>query len=213
VNLWTILETLVPSSKNKSKVQNVCDSVIPILLLKYFNKLISNLFNDFNRWNEDIINSYIKGIDAKHSILKFALFLVCDQYSSERSQLYSELDSFVLLRNRAFKLSQILSKQEKISKSLERHEMNVLWQIRRVYRTRNMIVHSGKSPRYINILVENTHDYIDQVTSEIIAMTTSNFKINYLEQAFELGKILYSELKKQIKNSSKPEDYIEGIIR
>jgi hypothetical protein len=215
VNLWTILETLVPSSKNKSKVQNICDAIIPILLLKYFQKLISNLFNDYRRWNEELIADHLKDIepDDNNILQKFALFLCDEKHCTKRDKIYAELGHFVLLRNRTFKLSKILSSKEKTQKYLERHKKNVMWQIRRVYRTRNMIVHSGKSPKYINILVENTHDYIDQVTSEIIDMTTSNYRINYLDQAFEFGKIIYAELEREIERSSFPEDFATLMVK
>lgn len=38
----------------------------------------------------------------------------------------------------------------------------VEWQIHRIYRTRNSIVHSGDSPEYTKYLVENAHDFFDQ---------------------------------------------------
>lgn len=214
VILWTILETIVPSSKNKSKVQNICDSIIPILLIKYFNKLFLNLYNDFNRWNKDSLAGFLKDIVSENDNLmeKFALLLISEQYNEQRTQLYESLGKFLLLRNRAFKLSQILISKEKTLKYIENHNKNVSWQIRRVYRTRNMVVHSGKTPKNINILIENTHDYIDQITSEIIDMTTSNYRIYNLEQAFELGKILYSELEKNIKNSETFEDYLINLL-
>lgn len=214
VNLWTIIETLIPSSKNKSRVQCICDAIIPILLLKYMNKLILNLFNDFNRWNKTKTSDYINEIESlsDNQLEKFSLLLACDQYEEKRQEIYKEFENFALLRNRTYKISSILNSTKKLMNHIERHRLNVTWQIRRIYRTRNMIVHSGKTPKYINILVENTHDYIDQVISEVIEMTTSNYRINNLEQAFEFGKILNSELEKQVKKSTKPEDYIPYLI-
>lgn len=215
VNLWTIFETIIPSSNKKSKVQQICDSITPILLVRYFNKLIANLLNDFIRWNKELTIDSIKNILPEEDNLLhiFTLLLSKDDYVDEIDKLYASLGDFYLLRNRTFNLSQTLKSKEKILNNLERHKMNVVWQIRRIYRTRNMVVHSGKSLNYINILVENTHDYIDQLISEIIDMTTSNYRIYNLEQAFEFGKILNNDLMKKIKNSSKVEEYISDIIR
>jgi len=215
VNLWTILEAIVPSSSKKSKIQSICNAIIPILLLRHYDKLIVNLFNDLKRWDKAIITSLIEDIlPEKQSLLsKFAVFLSDDENEEKREELYSQLEESHLLRSRTFKLHQILNSKEKILSCLEKHKTIVEWQLRRVYRTRNMIVHSGKSPNYINILIENTHDYIDQITTEIINMTISTYRIYNLNQAFEFGKVLYNELNKKIKESYSSKDYIFDIIR
>lgn len=215
VNLWTILETIVPSSKKKSKVQNICTSITPLLLLKYSHKLVLTLFNDLVRWNEDSIMVLIDGssVEEKDHLCKFLMFLTMDIHAEKRKELYQELNGFCLLRNRVFKLSETLKEKDNLLNSLDKHELNVTWQIRRVYRTRNMVVHSGKSPNYINILIENAHDYIDQVMAEIIEMATSNYRIQILDQAFEFGRLLNSELRKKIKSSKTPEDYLSSLIR
>ncbi len=195
VNLWTILETVVPSSRRKSKVQSICNSIIPILMIRYHRKLILNLCNDLNRWNKEKITNIITelSLEDNNFIHSFAIFISSPEYEEKRKELYAELGDYPLLRNRIHKLSSTLGSCTKLLKHLENHKKNIEWQIRRVYRTRNMVVHLGRSPKYINILIENTHDYIDQVISEITDMTISNYRIYDIEQAFEFGNILLYE--------------------
>ncbi|SHO49657.1 hypothetical protein [Desulfopila aestuarii] len=215
VNLWIILETLIPSVYKKSKVENICIEITPLILMRYFRKLCLELYHDIIRWNSDALHELSDDIatDVDTHFSKFLLLLSDDQFHPKLTTLYGKFDNFHLLRNRVFKISSILKDKSKIQQKLENHKSNITWQVRRVYRTRNLIVHSGTSPNYINVLVENTHYYIDQILSEIVDMTTSTFKIYNLEQAFEFGKILYSDLERRLNESKKPNDYIFDLTR
>lgn len=50
-----------------------------------------------------------------------------------------------------------------MKKTMKAHIERVSWQVQRIYRTRNLIIHSGKSVPYIDILVENLHSYLDRI--------------------------------------------------
>ena len=54
---------------------------------------------------------------------------------------------------------------------MEAHQKKVEWQIRRIYRTRNLIVHSGRSPIFLHALIENAHDYLDQIEPLALSLT------------------------------------------
>lgn len=45
---------------------------------------------------------------------------------------------------------------------VEKHADRVKWQIMRIYRNRNLIIHNGKSMPYLNLLIENLHSYVDE---------------------------------------------------
>jgi len=215
INLWIIFETLIPSTNKKSKVSNICDKILPILLLKYFRKLVTNLHEDLLRWNKELLESFIKDIPSEPDtwLAKFVCFLSDKQFRVKRDELFAAMGNYTLLRNRTFKISEAINDKDNVISRLETHRMNVLWQIRRVYRTRNMIIHSGRTPKYLNILIENTHDYIDQILSEIIDMTTSNFRILNLDQAFEFGHILFKEIENKVKESGNCKDYVYALVR
>ena len=115
-----------------------------------------------------------------------------------RNELYGHLKDFHLLRFRVFKLSETLAEPKKISEMLETHERKVMWQIRRMYRTRNLIVHSGTVPSYVSTLIENGHDYLDQVLFYVMRMSCGEYRVKTLDQAFELAKIRYLRFKKQL---------------
>lgn len=77
-----------------------------------------------------------------------------------------------------------------------------------------MIVHSGKTPSFTNILIENTHDYLDTIMKTTIKLSTHNKKISSIQQAFMYSNIQYSALIKWLskKDTEFSDDNINRII-
>lgn len=65
------------------------------------------------------------------------------------------------------------------------------WQIRRIYRARNLIVHEGTTPTFAKVLIENIHDYLDTVVNALMTMASEG-KINTIEQGFKHVELNYT---------------------
>jgi hypothetical protein len=195
LNLWVGLETLVPSrlSKNKAKINNVIDSILPFLSLDYVYTLTDKLTFDLKTWNYASLHKNIKDIDGDNEREKLIKLLILHEYKDKKDSLFADLGDFYLLRNRAHYFSECLKSSSKISKMLSTHWERVDWQIRRIYRSRNQIVHAGRTPRYIDVLIKNTHDYLDVVTNGIVSLASAKGKINTVDQAFKYAEVRYHE--------------------
>lgn len=201
VSLWTSLETLIPVSMKGAKIANVVDSMIPFLLMTYVKRLISRLGHDLVIWRRWTIKRILNKVEggSSSSISQKLLALLCVPANEAlRIELYSELEDFHLLRFRLFSLSEMLATPEKIQKALDSHEKKVRWQIRRIYRTRNLIVHSGSKPSYIHGLVENGHEYLDLILFEVMKFACGDYRTTTLEQAFDLASIKFEKFKKKL---------------
>lgn len=214
VNLWTAFETIVPSKlSNKSKVILIINSIYPILLKEYSKRIIQNLYDNFCLWDKDYFLDMLKKIDnTKNDFENFFNFLILPENDSFRKEVYNKLHNYHLLRNRTYKVSEIFKDKEKLVEILEKHEKKLKWQIRRIYRTRNLIVHAGRTPLYLDVLIENAHDYLDQVLSQIILLTTSNYRIKTLDQAYELSKLEWLDMHANIKKNDKLENLYNVLI-
>jgi len=98
-----------------------------------------------------------------------------------RLELYAELLDFPLLKFRIYELHKNLKSTETIKKVLDRHKVKVNWHLRRIYRTRGLIIHSGDVPSYTSTLIENLHNYLDIFLTKIIDLATSK-SIRTIEQ-------------------------------
>jgi len=195
LNIWIALETLVPSHVHGGgKVVKIANGICPILLRNYLNRLVSRLSADLIRWNRPKISRLLRKIpDSKSNTLYERVFLLVSlpEFEHLRKKLYRQLDDFPLLRFRVYELSETFSSPKNIQNRIELHQQKVEWQLRRIYRTRNLIVHSGRSLTYIDALIENSHDYLDQALNAVVEKSCNMFDAQSLEQVFDSCSLEY----------------------
>ncbi|HEY3431170.1 MAG TPA: hypothetical protein VGK09_01355 [Rhodocyclaceae bacterium] len=202
INLWTALETLTPSHSGASKISNITSATLPFLLHFYIQRLVQQISYDLMNWDKWRVRKILQKVkcDPKTSLLGKCLRLLClEENEPLRQGLYEHLKDFHLLRYRFFKLSETLSDKKKVQKLFALHEKKVSWQLRRIYRARNLIVHSGRTPPpYIDTLVENGHHYLDLIVFEVMRLSCGDYRASTLEQIFEIAKVRYTVFSKKL---------------
>ncbi|MEL1601698.1 hypothetical protein V2W64_19190, partial [Acinetobacter baumannii] len=63
----------------------------------------------------------------------------------------------------------------------------------------NKAVHSGRSLPYIDTLIENSHDYLDQTINAVVKYSGGYLNADTLEQVFEMAKLDYESFSKELK--------------
>lgn len=213
LSLWTSLETLTPPSSSQSKIANIIQKVMPFLMLNYTTRLVRRFKGDLYGWDKKEYRRILKSVGSEKGegvYHKITRFIMLDEYDDLRKDLYGKLDQFPLLRYRLFKLNEIFKSPVKLNSLLDTHYRRVEWQIRRLYRTRNMIVHAGKQPAYIAGLVENGHDYLDQVLNEIMLLAAKTHECGTIDQCYTYIDIKYKEYRQKL---SKTSDFTENNYR
>lgn len=193
INLWIALESLMPE-KNNNDTASIChiiDSVLPFLNIVYIHKLLASFSRDLLRWDSKTTKLLIKSLPGDGIVQKVSSLLVLEKYAPERARLELSLDRFLLLSERYKYLRGVLSDPVSLLKLLDQHKKRVSWQIRRIYRARNLIVHDGVTPRYTNILIENVHDYLDEIFNALMILGSAG-KISAIEQGFKLIDLNYN---------------------
>lgn len=189
LNLWISLESLIPSetrASDSSNIEHIVDSLIPFLNIGYIERLTNNLAKDLLRWNATVIRRSLRGISGKKLADKLARLMVLPECAHQRVQLENDFRDFHLLRDRFEYLKGMLASPENITAALEAHKTRLGWQIRRIYRTRNIIVHSGRTPPYTKSLIEHTHDYLDTVLDLLVRLASHPRSITSVAQGFKL---------------------------
>ena len=92
----------------------------------------------------------------------FIILLAHPDNQDARNYLFEQLSSFSLLKYRTGAIAELLSSKKKANEKLSDHCELVKWQLHRIYRSRNRIVHSGEREPHNKYLVENAHDFFDQ---------------------------------------------------
>ena len=215
LNLWIGLETITPTHSGHAKISQICAGVMPFLSIMYTKRLIGVFTKDLLRWDRRTAKGILNRVPLPEGtrIIDRVAVLLCDPKCSElRNELHSALKDFHLLRFRAFSLNEMFRSPEKVALLLKEHENKVLWQIRRIYRSRNLLVHSGRTLQYLPSLVENAHDYFDQVIFIFIRMCIGEYRVKTIDQSFELAKMTRAGLIKQLKKIDTFDEKTSSIL-
>ncbi len=217
LNLWISLESLIPSETkddNLSNIEHIISSVIPFLNLGYVESLINNLFKDLARWNRRTTTNALKHIPGKKFTHRLARALALCEHSNSLQLIEDGLQNFHLLRDRLNFFKEILSNPAKVVSMLDAHQQRLQWQIRRIYRARNIIVHNGRTPRHTKQLIENLHNYMDVILNTLVTLGSEPKKVTSVSQGFQLTMLKYNRYYSglTVKNLAFTADNIDKLL-
>jgi len=194
LNLWIAIESLIPDESKKedqSTIEHIVNSVIPFLNLNYIEDLVRNLLKDLQRWNYPRTMSLLRLIENDDIAKSLVILIVSQEHAPSINQFKIELAQFPLLKERFEYISNLISSTEAISQALKNHAERINWQIKRIYRTRNLIVHTGQTPSKTNILVEHAHIYLDTIINSLIKLSSHPVEILSVAQGFRNVEMKY----------------------
>lgn len=176
VNLWTALEVISPAGSG-SKINGVIDSIIPFLLCSYLDSIFWDLASDIRRWDGPKFRKLINSIDFPPGYRlchKLASILLCSDNEKKCDELFIIVSGYPLLRFRCFTVQERFKSKSSILKSIERHKERITWQLHRIYRARNLIVHDGSRPYALDSLAENAHSYLDGFINTVVRLAAAD---------------------------------------
>lgn len=183
LNLWTVLEILINTKRdNEDRINTICNVLCSVLNRCYLYSLISQLNKDikmcYRESYEKILNSCEFSNSNLDDIQKLAILLSVKSFEKDLDELISVVDDPLL----AYRIKQfhtkILIDSKSIFDFLIKHKKRIRWHIMRIYRNRNMIVHSGSYMPYLDTITENLHYYVDILIDTLIDYYNFGFEDN-----------------------------------
>lgn len=165
LDLWSIFESVLDISNRHTsdRIQQVCLYLVPILKRRYMYSLFSQLANDIKNYDEHTYESIINGeVDDREIVQKICEFTILDTYADKRDEFISRCADFPLLKERIEYYHNTLRTTPQVFQFVDKHGERVRWQVMRIYRNRNLIIHNGQIMPYLNLLIENLHSYVDE---------------------------------------------------
>jgi hypothetical protein len=203
VNIWTAMEVLV-HREFESKLKGVVRLLTPFLIYSYVDSLLHHLAGDIYRWRKNKFYKILKIDELKgwRTHHRLAAILRGGQFEQRRQDLYELIAPFQLLRFRCFHISEMISSCASLESALQDHERRVVWQIRRIYRCRNLIVHDGTSPDFLDSLTENAHEYLDTFIDRFFVLCAKFGSATSLEEAAMFQSQLYEQWRKKLREGA-----------
>lgn len=163
LDLWSIFEAVleINNDHTSNRINQICDYLVPILKHQYVNSLFSQLLDDIKNYDLDWYNNNILSTNRDDSVILLAEFILLDINKVKREEFLCNCNDFPLLKERINYYNSTLSDPRKVYDYVEKHANRVRWQIMRIYRNRNLIVHNASKMPYLSLLIENLHSYVD----------------------------------------------------
>lgn len=194
VNIWTCLETMSPARGAQSNIDSVVRAITPPIMLGYINRLVTNTIFDILRWDRRSFTRSLQKADIASLpdiTSRFVSLLTEEKNEPALEDLLARCRDFELLRYRIYTLAILLRDPRMLKGRIEIHQKLITWQIHRIYRSRNRIIHSGESPNFTQYLVENAHDFFDIALMFCLDLSKSKVGYDTFEACFDFAEGAY----------------------
>ena len=173
INFWSALESLAGCCETKSVIERVLDLVVPILVWRRVDKIVRYTAIATQKLG-DIQKSYSYGSGFVRSHETFVhpwdMMLTLCQPENHRDilDLLRFCGRHPLLVYRVFRLWEELHDPKRLQRTLILSRNRIVWQLWRIYRARNLLIHDGVEAPYLGTLLDNLHYYTSIVIQRII---------------------------------------------
>lgn len=159
--VWSSLEGLLPApSHNEGRIGSITEFALPCQSAMYLKNLFQWAFIDHNALGRDEFFSIIDQIPGyKSRLSKFIATLCFSEFEAVSTELGAFAARSPLTTYRGFRLHKAAEKISDLWKLVESHKTKVDWQLRRIYRERNRIIHQANPSPNVTTLILNLNEY------------------------------------------------------
>lgn len=163
VSLWSAVEVLFgyPPS-DLPRIKYYISQLTPLACHRYARTYASAILDELLVQYGLFIRKLLREVDSdfrSDQYSKFCRLLFETEYEDQRNRLMSHISQNPLALHKVWKLWDNFKTPLNYRDSLQSHIDRVSWQISRIYRTRNGLVHNGRSPPYLRALTLNAFEY------------------------------------------------------
>lgn len=208
LNLWIALETLFVSGRD-SKVVEVINAVTPYVLGAWNNYLFAELWDRIvhvhsKLWADSIRSNSV--LVAASGMEQLVMAISIKKFEPEMTEFLKNLDEDPLFRQKIVGCIEWAQTPKEIKRYREVLRKKVEFDINRIYRTRNRIVHVGLNSEGMADVVQLAHFYLDLSLAILSVLFSSENGARSVEQAnlevTIIDKGLTTRLDTEIKKST-----------
>lgn len=173
LNIWIAFETLFVRRGDGSKIKEVVSSVQPYVCSCWVSYLFAELFSEISTSHKE---KWLRLLDAAPELqslpeqVSLAAAISVKKFEPQVTAFLAELDDDPLLRQRIFLCIGWAQTSKNIIQFQRDISDRVNYDLNRIYRTRNQVVHSGRSSDGVGEVVQSAHFYLDIVLNLLSIM-------------------------------------------
>jgi hypothetical protein len=174
VNLWVALETLIGRAAGEGIIERIVRSVAPLIAHRGINNTVKYLaicLHDFGLCNRIADPTGWFKSSNRRMIVQEELILLLTGAAGDTTlrALFALTSPHPLLCNRLFTEYTSLVDPRMMVNHLKELQLRAEWQLRRIYRARNLILHEGETVPFLPQLLENLEYYFSLTLSRVVS--------------------------------------------
>ncbi|MCA1492711.1 hypothetical protein I6F11_17460 [Ensifer sp. NBAIM29] len=200
ISLWSAIEVLLSEPRDQPRIVHYSSLIVPCIALRHSRRQIIAIYDELLVSYRGRFRRILEKVSTtKYATSKaFAELMFLDEHQGLRDELCRLLADNPLALHRIWKLRSDYEDPKKAFRTITDHSNRVRWQVHRIYRVRNQLVHAGRRPSYLESVILNLAEYYRSAIATIINHAKVEDHASDIDQVVaEIGirqKILLSEL-------------------
>ncbi len=184
-SLWSAFEVLLPEpDMGQVRILSYLDHILPCLMSNHTERTLRIIYDDIRKFDKKNLEMLVDDIgNFENGEQRLGAILLINNYQDRLSRLTNALSEQPLI---LFRMHQFQKSHKSVSSLLDylqRHSSRIEWQIHRIYRCRNFMVHSGVRFPFIRTLVQNLDQYFSE-TFNIIMYESAERRYRNIDEVF-----------------------------
>jgi hypothetical protein len=208
ISLWSAVEVLLSEPPtNTARIVSYVHQLVPAICLRHVRRQFVAVFEELRLLYPQAFTNILRGEDefASHDPhTNFAAVICLEENELLREELCALLEENPLALHRLFKLYRDYGSSGEAAKAIKSHRNRVEWQVHRIYRARNQLVHSGRVPSYLDSLILNLAEYYGAAVATIIDRARREPSRSDIDQIVSEIGIEYGIFTRQFKATEAP---------
>jgi len=207
ISLWSAIEGLLSEPlENNSRISHFSDLMLPCICNRHFHRrsiyLFDQLLTNYKNKFRKIVNQE-KNLSNENWHYQFTAIFMFSSNEELRNRLLDLAKNNPLALNRMHQFYKDCNGPKELSAAINSHEKRVEWQISRIYRVRNSLVHKAEKPEYIDSVVLNLFEYYIRMLSCVVRAATKTEEESNLDHIVSGIYLDSISLKRHIKRKFK----------
>ena len=152
ISLWSSIEVLLSEPpQNTARIAHYVSLLVPCICLRHIRRQFVALFDELLISYRSRFSKLVRGgprLVPTDSHTNFAALMLLDEAAPLRTELMGLCAANPLALHRLWKINRDHRTLRDSMKTIRDHERRVDWQLHRIYRARNNLVHAGRMPSY-----------------------------------------------------------------
>ena len=186
ISLWSAMEVLLSDPPPGGvRILHYAKLIVPVIGVRYPRRSLIALYNGLLIPHRKRVARFLRSVGQANvdDPTRFLLGLTLPDFDDDRVDFIDKLSDNPIAQERIRRFIASWGRPDAAKQTMQGHEERVHWQIHRIYRARNQLVHAGRTPPYLDSLVINAFEYFRNTVGPVIGHAQRHADVMDVDQA------------------------------